>query len=114
MMLGPGSIEWGSKRSALEKFGYAAVARIYRGEAGKSSCGRKSAVTSTAAKERSLGLRMPPDSITSDRTIRKLIPKEMMVTPHGGPNVHHYPEYKANERDQSQTRSPFFVHAYTP
>jgi AraC family transcriptional regulator len=24
MMLGPGSIEWGSKRSALEKFGYAA------------------------------------------------------------------------------------------
>jgi AraC family transcriptional regulator len=26
MMLGPGSIEWGSKRSALEKFGYAAVA----------------------------------------------------------------------------------------
>ena len=24
MMLGPGSIEWGSKRSALEEFGYAA------------------------------------------------------------------------------------------
>jgi AraC family transcriptional regulator len=24
MMLGPGSIEWGSKRSALEKFGYTA------------------------------------------------------------------------------------------
>jgi hypothetical protein len=24
MMLGPGSIEWGSKRSALEKFAYAA------------------------------------------------------------------------------------------
>ena len=34
MMLGPGSIEWGSKRSALEKFGYAAgdVALCHRHE----------------------------------------------------------------------------------